>query len=381
MQGVPRQWRNLPAKEKAVAEAMIEEFGAGAFIGTGQRYNMRLNQLMAVLLITLDTRLEEGAEADVVVQAVRRDLANFSRRAEIIAKTATDEGISVAREAHLRGIGRASSITGVTADADFSEFTSLVKDRAALRRVYRRPIEEVLRQKAIVEANSVEAFIRSGRPMKEVSSELITALAKNKPAIKDALSDLGRRGKFIREGIEKLAGQIQGLEGQGLHAKARATLTHGLNAMHHEALLLGYEKSPMVGTLRWKLSPSHHTHRSSPDVCDILAMVNPTGKGPGHYYPETCPGLPHRYCTCGVEAIYRDPSEWGTYRGRQNSPRRLVPSDFESDLENRSRDDSPTITDARLRDQVGRADRVLQIAHKAFWKWGGQSPVESRMSR
>lgn len=71
--------------------------------------------------------------------------------------------------------------------------------------------------------------------------------------------------------------------------------------------------SGLVVAVKWQLSGAHPVA----DVCDVLALSDLYGFGPGYYDPRQFPAGPHPNCGCyqGGPVLYRSPADWNRPAG------------------------------------------------------------------
>jgi len=117
--------------------------------------------------------------------------------------------------------------------------------------------------------------------------------------------------------------------------------------------------SPAVDLTQWVLSSRHSGLSSSPDACDVLASQDLHGYGPGLYHTRYCPSHPHPNCECRMQAVLKDPSDWGNED--RPAPDKPDVSDLRSVLE--SMEGDRTITDDYTNAQQRELQRVLDFVH------------------
>lgn len=353
MRGPNRE--GMSAAEMEMARILIKEIGPS--FGVGDRASKALAEVVSGLISGLKRHLGEdeltSERLKEVLPRIRAEFAAFSARAEAAGISVVSESINIARDAHIRGIEEAGERAGVNrkiierAVASFESFGEEVKTRAETRMGFARGVDAVIRAAALGGMRATEEFLNAstGRPGKEVATVLASE---------------------ITRGNEEGYGVAMDTQGRMMHIGVKRSIIHGSNAFFHEGLSLGNSKSPAVSVVRWSLSPAHAGRRSSPDVCDILATGNWVQLGPGMYYPETVPGLPHSFCECRTSPEYREPKEWGTSRRSPKPPRNVSDRAAEHVFREHAHDGSPGSTKYRIDSQLRFANVALQRAHRAW---------------
>lgn len=117
--------------------------------------------------------------------------------------------------------------------------------------------------------------------------------------------------------------------------------------------------SPAVDLTQWVLSSRHSGLSSSPDACDVLASQDLHGYGPGLYHTRYCPSHPHPNCECRMQAVLKDPNDWGNED--RPAPDKPDVSDLRSVLE--QMDGDRTITDKYTAAQQRELQRIIDFVH------------------
>lgn len=377
VRGVPRETERLEQPYRRVAEQLVEERGAAAFIGIAATSNVRMAEQLVIMAERLDRAAGDGeiteASAGELDRTIRRELARFSAVTEVIATSGVEESIGVTREAHIAALQLAFALAGVsgveTALEGFDDFRDQAIRSAAVRAGFREPVGVVIRRHIVAAAEAMAANVRAqtGHSAREVVRTMIAQIIQDDRVAHEIMQSFGGRRAALGRAIGRLRAGINRSTVQGkMLLNIRRNLINGINGMHHEALVLGYAKSPMVKALRWKNSPGHLAGQWAPDICSIVARIDAHQLGPGVYYPETCPSLLHPDCECRVEPIYRDPSEWSRPKDRPATPGDLSVSEASAILRRLSVDGSPTLTRRRLSKQIGMANVRIHRAHQEW---------------
>lgn len=97
----------------------------------------------------------------------------------------------------------------------------------------------------------------------------------------------------------------------------RIAITEMHNAAH-EATVQAMKAAPMVDAVTWTLAKDRGK-TDIPDECDVLALTDYYGLGPGNYPVEAVPAKPHPFDRCYTIPVIRDFEDWtkpkpqGTY--------------------------------------------------------------------
>jgi phage gp36-like protein len=148
--------------------------------------------------------------------------------------------------------------------------------------------------------------------------------------------------------------------GTSLENNLKRTVAHEVARAADEAGKTIAARSPAVDLIEWTLSGRHHSLRSSPDSCDVLAEADLHGFGEGLYHPSTAPVLPHPWCECRQRVVVHDPEDWGSQR---EIPSRPTIEGVQGQMEQIGGD--KTITDRYAANQRSQLDRAFRLAHES----------------
>jgi hypothetical protein len=77
----------------------------------------------------------------------------------------------------------------------------------------------------------------------------------------------------------------------------------------HEASVQAAREAPMVEAMEWTLAEDRG-RTDVPDECDVLALTDYYGLGPGIYPVDSVPPPPHPFDRCLAIPVIRDPETW-----------------------------------------------------------------------
>lgn len=213
-----------------------------------------------------------------------------------------------------------------------------------------------------------------GGPGREAARELLDTLSEHEQ-IQNAVDNNGPRGEAVRRAIEQAGRAAQALRNEPSHLyddydDAERAFVHHVNVAFHEAKVLAAQQSPVVWALIWQVSPQHSTSERSPDVCDVLAELDPHGLGKGTYFPASCPSLPHDNCHCSLIPQTVVP----TNRGKIEYDDDQVPNRWPDELSEgevaqvmkSNLAEGRELTDDKIKQVTELANRRIQVAHDRF---------------
>jgi hypothetical protein len=147
--------------------------------------------------------------------------------------------------------------------------------------------------------------------------------------------------------------------GTSLESDLQRTVAHEVARAADEAGKTIAARSPAVDLVQWTLSGRHHSLRSSPDSCDVLAEADLHGYGEGLYHPSTAPVIPHPWCECRQRVVVHEPEDWGKER---DVPPQPSIEGVKGQME--QMEGERTVTDRYAANQRSQLDRAFRLAHE-----------------
>ena len=166
---------------------------------------------------------------------------------------------------------------------------------------------QIRRVRATLDA-SLDRMVLHGESWQKAAGRIVEGLINGDPAIRAAArgfvnrSNQTRAWSFIEGDPSEEAIKEARKIGYAARMIARTEVAHS----YHEGDRVSSQRSPVVADMKWSLSPRH----PEPDICDVYALSDLHGKGPGVYPPEYLPPLPHPHDLCFMTHVMRKPGEW-----------------------------------------------------------------------
>jgi hypothetical protein len=260
-------------------------------------------------------------------------------------------------DAHEEALLAAAAALGVAA----TSFSAGEAQQDALERASEQgdSAEELVRRSLQGAADDVEEAIDSalgeedgGGDGGEITEDLTSTNAKDiADAVTSALS-----GDQLSEALSGADMDVNA-GGTSLENNLKRTVAHEVARAADEAGKTIAARSPAVDLIQWTLSGRHHSLRSSPDSCNVLAETDLHGFGEGLYHPSTAPVLPHPWCECRQRVIIHDPENWGSQR---EVPDRPTIEGVGPQMEQMEGD--RTVTDRYAANQRSQLERAFRLA-------------------
>lgn len=267
----------------------------------------------AVSGVRPDDLSESGARE--LTQRLTLALAAYGIESERVTKEYIIRAIQSARDAHreaLEAISRdlAAQVSGAFDGVPRQAYESLFLRRSmGLTDSYRSlSRQQVIRVRQTLDA-SLDRMVLDGESWQKAASRIVDGMIGGDPGIRAAARAFVNRSNGTRAWGAVIEGDpseeaIRQARAIGYSARmiARTEVAHSF----HEGDRVSSQRSPVVADMKWNLSPRH----PEPDICDVYAMSDLHGKGPGMYPPEYLPPLPHPHDLCFMTHELRKPGEW-----------------------------------------------------------------------
>lgn len=260
-----------------------------------------LKQMYLDAAADIQARIREHAGADdsITLQELQSLLAQVNARLDMLAR---------ARDAALdAGMGEAAALGTRPVQATLGAAASMRINEDAVRFVKSFIAEDGLqlsdriwrldRHAREAVTGAIERAVIQGHGAVQAAREF---LARGEAVPGDVLAKMGaaQSGRIGKEAAAVLAGE----SGSPMDNALRLFRTE-LNRAHGEAYIKGALDHPDAAGVRFKLSPAHPQH----DICDLHAVANLHGLGPGVYPSrEACPWPAHPNTLSYVEVVFKD---------------------------------------------------------------------------
>ena len=311
--------------QRAVDEARAAFLNAG---GASPKFIATMYEEFADMLIRI---VEEGSENVISTERAEElsaSIIRLMRRLEARLSAAFDEAQAAAFEAsvfgHSAAIADVSVAAGIRLTTSFAAVPEMTLRLMMIRRGLGQAVTfrtltnwHITRAAAEVDRMLFSAVAR-GQSVARTTKEIAAAIAQDNPRLLEILSKTGPRGGRTRAAIEegfKISDEDAKELKRLLYDSRRIAHTE-LGASLQESDTMASIRSPVIGALRWMLSPLH----TVPDECDVLASQNYYGLGAGVYPPEAFPSPPHPFDQCRSSKIIRNPALWGEPRPLFEAP-------------------------------------------------------------
>lgn len=316
-----------------------------------------------------------AARADLLTESVMRELQILRRRLDSTVEAAKRAGADLAVRGHVQALSRVSSLSGVAIGHSFVGVPARALELMHARRGvggqaynFRTLINRHLQEMAPEVNRFLSSAVARGVSSRQAATELAALLARDDPAVLEALNQLNisRLSRRITE-IGDIPDAATYAKAKGLLSDSYRIAVHETNVAYTEAHVIGQVESPVVGNVKWEVSSRHWGLPSSPDVCSYYHLHDSQGLGAGVFDPRTVPTLPHPFCGCHTMPILRHPSEWRQGKGGPRFSPEIQKSQVRNILQRASSRVTATrprpLTEKHIERQTAVASKYLALAN------------------
>lgn len=315
----------------------------------------------------------DASRAIQLQRSVMVRIEEMGRRLTLQMERAVLFTADLATAGHIEGLRAASQVAGVSVASNFTDVSQAALELMQARRGMGIGVtfRTLINRHIVGMQDEVVRFVQSavfrGVSGRQGGLELAALMARDDPALLQVLGNLGARGGRTRAAIQ--AGvripAVQLKQAKTLLFDAHRIQVSETNHAYFESDRLAAAVSPVVELVRWTLSGRHEGLRTSPDVCDIFAVEDAHGFGPGLWHPETVPALPHPFDQCFLEPVLRKPEDWEKPKHAIPSVQRLTDRRGQAILEGKKNQFTKGLTPAKIKRQTELANLSITRASQA----------------
>ncbi len=291
-------------------------------------------------LLALNQQLEKVSPLDVqsetdALQLVRRvilQMGRYSQAAELETKRAIIRIMQRGVRAHKDALAAAIAEAGVNISMSFvgvskEAFESLfIRREMGLTSSYKSLSVAQIRSTGRTIEKALERMVLKGDSWQRATQRIIDGLTTGDDELRKMAKSMARQSRGLGNWLENATDEadleaIKAARKIAYDARriARTEVAHAF----HEADRAVSARSPVVKGIQWNLSPRH----PEPDICDVYALTDFHGMGPGVYPPEYLPPLPHPHDLCFMTHVLWAPGEWRKPHPPPQAPATLKAAD------------------------------------------------------
>lgn len=328
----------------------------------------RLYTEYAAMLVAIDRTTEGGDLTPVRATTLKRTIRDEMQRLTDKLTLSFDRGVqsaaSIAARGHSRGWAdvKGDAVIGVSFDSVPSDALEAMQQRreVGIAKEFKTLVNRHIEKAARGVDRYLSSAIGRGITYDRAGKELAALFTRGDQQLLTVLDSVGPIGEDIagiaRQGTLKEVQQVRSL----LFDARRIVITE-MNTSFFEADRVAAVRSPVVDLVQWTLSARHSSLPSSPDICTVYADTDLHGYGKGLYHPASVPPHPHPFCGCTLSHTLLPPEEWGTERPLP-TPTQLSADDMQQQLQRLSHNNSRSITDSYVKQQMGFAEGLQKAA-------------------